>query len=56
MENPQIMKRLETSNGLYENLPNDLLLEKVVRLLVLADFLENIPIVSVLHHNAVSFQ
>jgi hypothetical protein len=45
-----IMKRFEPSHYLNEYVPNFLLLDVGLPFLVAADFLEHIPIVSVLHH------
>jgi hypothetical protein len=51
MEDLKVMESLESSNGLNQDFPDDLLLHERPCLLVLADLLEHISIVRILHHN-----
>lgn len=53
MKDFQVMKRFKSSNSLDKDFPDDFLLEEVSCLLILANFLEHIPIVSIFHHDTI---
>ena len=50
MQNLTTVEGTETPHNLDENVPNFLLLDVSLSLLVVADLLEDITIVSILHH------
>lgn len=52
MQNLQIVKSFQASHHANKNFPNRLLLKQSLLLLVLHNFLEQIPIIRILHHNA----
>ena len=52
MENVHIVKGFETFHNLDEDAPDVILSEVCLLLLMLSDFLEEISIVCILHHNA----
>ena len=52
MQNFPVVQGLETSDNLDENIPNLLLLDVCLPLLVAANLLEHISIVRIFHHNA----
>ena len=51
MQNLSIVKRLQSLNYLYKNAPNFLLLQISLFLLMLCDFLVQIAVISVFHHD-----
>ena len=53
MENLPVMKSLQTSDDLNEDVPNLLLLDVSLTLLVAANLLEHISVVGVLHDQAI---
>ena len=52
MENIHVVKWFETFHNLDEDAPDVVLSEVCLLLLMLSDFLEEISIVCILHHNA----
>ena len=52
MQDAQLVERLEPADHLNDNLPDVLLLHELFVVLALADALEDVSIVSELHHNA----
>ena len=55
MENSQLMQKFETSNNTDDYAPYLLFWKPTIRLLVLSDLLEQVTIVSKVHHNAQKF-
>jgi len=56
MQNFPVMQSLKSSNNLYENVPNLLLFDIGLPLLITANFLEYVSIIGIFHHQAFNFE